>query len=124
MKALTLAIFIVASFLARGTALAEQRVGGPGAKPLRMGQADANTFVGIISDSFCGARHKLPDKSAEECTRTCQRKDAKYVLVAGEKIYELNGHNNDLGYLAGQKVRVTGTLQRNTIEVSSVNATE
>lgn len=124
MKAPTLAIFIAASSLALGTMLAEQRAGGPGPKPLKMGQTDANTFVGIVSDSFCGPRHKLRDKSAEECTRTCQRKGANYVLVAGEKIYELNGHDSDLGYLAGQKAKVTGSLQGNTIEVSSVNTPE
>ncbi len=88
--------------------------------PMKMGRADANTFIGLVSDSNCGPRHKLRDKSAEECTRTCQRAGAAYVLVAGEKIYRLKGDANDVGVLAGQKVRVTGTLQGDTIAVKAV----
>jgi len=87
---------------------------------LKMGQTGANTFVGVISDSSCGARHKMMDKSAEECARTCQRAGAKYVLVAGETVYGLSGRNNDVSYLAGQKAKITGSLRRNTIAVSAV----
>ncbi len=91
---------------------------------MKMGRADANTFIGLVSDSNCGPRHKLRDKSAEECTRTCQRAGAAYVLVAGEKIYRLKGDANDVGVLAGQKVRVTGTLQGDTIAVSAIRPTQ
>jgi hypothetical protein len=87
---------------------------------LKMGQTGANTFVGMVSDSSCGARHKMMDKSAEECARTCQRAGASYVLVAGEKIYTLAGRANDLAYLAGQKVKVTGSARGNTISVTAV----
>jgi hypothetical protein len=87
---------------------------------LKMGQTGANTFVGMVSDSSCGARHKMMDKSAEECARTCQRAGASYVLVAGEKIYTLAGRANDLAYLAGQKVKVTGSARGNTISVAAV----
>lgn len=92
--------------------------------PMKMGRADANTFVGLVSDSTCGPRHKLRDKSAEECTRTCQRAGASYVLVAGEKLYKLRGDPNDVAVLAGQKAKVTGSLQGDTIHVSSINSTE
>ncbi len=93
-------------------------------KPLKMGQADANTFVGLVSDSNCGPRHKLRDKSAEECTRTCQRAGAAYVLVAGEKIYRLKGDSIEVGVLAGQKAKVTGRLQGNTITVDGIAPTQ
>jgi hypothetical protein len=86
---------------------------------LKMGQTGSNTFVGIISDSSCGARHKMMDKSAEECARTCQRAGAKYVLVAGEKVYGLRGRTNDVGYLAGQKAQITGSLHGNNIAVTA-----
>lgn len=91
--------------------------------PMKMGRADANTFIGLVSDSNCGPRHKLRDKSAEECTRTCQRAGAGYVLVAGEKIYKLKGNANDLAVLAGQKAKITGTLQGDMITVNGVAAT-
>jgi hypothetical protein len=87
-----------------------------------MGQAGANTFIGLVSDSNCGPRHKLKDKSAEECTRTCQRAGASFALVAGEKIYKLKGDHNDVAVLAGQKAKVTGTLHGDTITVSAIQS--
>lgn len=95
-----------------------QNVDAPTA--LKMGQTDANTFVGIISDSSCGPRHKMMDKSAEECARTCQRAGARYVLVAGENVYGLKGSTNDVAYLAGQKAKITGALKGKTISVTAV----
>jgi hypothetical protein len=92
--------------------------------PMKMGRANANTFVGLVSDRDCGPRHKMRDKSAEECTRACQRAGAAYVLVAGEKIYQLEGNSNDVAVLAGQKAKITGTLQGNTIIVNGVNTTQ
>ena len=91
--------------------------------PMKMGRADTNTFVGLISDSRCSARHKLENKSAEECTRTCQRAGSGYVLVAGEQTFRLKGETNDVAVLAGQKAKVTGTLQGDTITVSAVRPT-
>jgi hypothetical protein len=94
------------------------------AAPLKLGQAGENTFVGLISDASCGPRHKLRDKTAEECTRTCQRAGQPYVLVAGEKTYRLNGNSNDVGFLAGQRAKVTGTLDGDSIKVVSVAPTK
>jgi hypothetical protein len=91
--------------------------------PMKMGRASANTFIGLVSDSSCGPRHKLKDKSAEECTRTCQRAGASFALVAAEKIYKLRGHTIDVAVLAGQKAQVTGTLQGDTITVNAIQPT-
>lgn len=88
--------------------------------PMKPGQAGENVFIGLVSDASCGARHKMRDKSAEECTRTCQRSGQPYVLVAGEKVFRLNGQANEIGLLAGQKARITGRLQGNAIDVVSV----
>lgn len=92
--------------------------------PLKMGQHSSDTFVGLVSDTTCGARHKLKDKSAEECTRTCVRQGAGFALVAASKVYVLKGDTNDLGVLAGQKAKVTGSLDGNTITVSSIVPTQ
>ncbi len=88
-----------------------------------MGRADPNTFIGLISDISCGPRHKLRDKSAEECTRVCQRAGVSFALVAGEHTYQLKGDTNDVAVLAGQKAKVSGTLQGNTINVNAVQPT-
>jgi hypothetical protein len=89
-----------------------------------MGQRDDTTFVGIVTDSRCGAKHRMTDKSAEECTRACQRAGAAYALVAGEKVYILEGRHSDVSYLAGQKAKVSGTLSGRTITVDSVVPTQ
>jgi hypothetical protein len=93
-------------------------------KPLRMGRTNDNTFVGLVSCSACGAKHKMTDKSAEECARTCIREGSSYVLVAADTTFRLQGHANELGTLAGQKAKITGTLRGNTIKVDAVSATQ
>jgi hypothetical protein len=92
--------------------------------PMKMGQAGPNTFVGLVSDASCGPRHKMRDKSAEECTRACERAGSPYALVAGEKVYRLKGDSNDIAVLAGQKAKITGTLQGDTIAVTSAMPTQ
>lgn len=109
---------IAALLLVGGLSAAQQD------SPLKMGQHGNDTFVGLISDSACGPRHKLKDKSAEECTRTCVRNGAQYALVAGSKIYLLQGDTNDIAYLAGQKAKITGTLNGDTIAVATVSPTQ
>jgi hypothetical protein len=92
------------------------------AKPLRMGRTDSNTFVGLISDSSCGAKHKMTDKTATECARACVRDGAGYVLLAGDKSYPVVGHERELRVLAGQKAKITGSLEDGTIRVDQVSA--
>ena len=93
-------------------------------KPLRMGRTNDNTFVGLVSDSSCGAKHKMADKTAEECARACIRDGSTYVLVAADSTFRLQGHANELNALAGQKAKVNGTLRGNTIRVEAVSAAQ
>jgi hypothetical protein len=87
------------------------------------GSAPADqTFNGVITDSRCGARHrKNSGKAPAECTRTCVKGGAKYVLVDGEKIYDLQGDPAPLERLAGQRVTVVGDLEGTTIKVKTVS---
>jgi hypothetical protein len=87
------------------------------------GSAPADqTFNGVITDSRCGARHrKNSGKAPAECTRTCVKGGAKYVLVDGEKIYALQGDPAPLERLAGQRVTVVGDLEGTTIKVKTVS---
>jgi len=86
--------------------------------------ANAQTYVGRVSDAMCGAEHMEPGVTAADCTRTCVSKGAKYALVVGDKVYTLDGEDKaalaELDKLADQKVRVTGSLSGDTIQVSSV----
>jgi hypothetical protein len=86
--------------------------------------AKVQTFTGEVSDSMCGAKHMMENKA--DCTRTCVSKGSSYALVVGDKVYTL--HTNDkvaldqLNTLAGEKAKVSGTADGDTIEVSKVTS--
>jgi hypothetical protein len=80
------------------------------------------TFSGIITDLRCGARHTDTEKSAAECTRVCVRDGSKYLLVNGDKNYEITGDPAQISQLAGQRVKLTGALAAGTIKVTSAAA--
>ncbi len=85
--------------------------------------AAAEIYSGVISDSVCGARHtRYPNLDAVRCTRECVRTGGKYVLINGDKTYVLQGDFAELAQFAGQRARVTGTLQAETIKVSAINS--
>ena len=78
------------------------------------------TFVGAISDSMCGLKHMMPggDKA---CTEECVKGGSKYVLAdaAHGKVYQLSDQEKAKPF-PGAKVKVTGTLKGDTIEVKSI----
>jgi hypothetical protein len=83
-------------------------------------QPAGHTFSGMITDSRCGARHlRNSHQSPAECTRTCVRLGASYVLVDGDRRYTLVGGEDSLRRLAGERANVTGTRQGEAIVVSS-----
>ena len=88
------------------------------------GAGSGQTFAGMITDSRCGARHRMNSgKTSAECARSCVRHGAHYVLVDGEKIYALEGYPDQLEKLAGERANIVGILDGNTIKVTAV-ATE
>lgn len=78
------------------------------------------TLTGVVSDSMCGKTHMAKNKSAAECTRLCVQQGQKDALVVRQKVYVLQGHENDLNKLAGQHVTVKGSVSGDTLTVSSV----
>jgi hypothetical protein len=84
--------------------------------------AAAGDYTGIISDSMCGARHvKHPNLDSANCTRECVRTGAKYKLIDGDKSYFLQGDFAALAQFAGERAKVTGALEGDTIKVSAIN---
>jgi hypothetical protein len=85
--------------------------------------AKAETFIGEIGDSMCGAKHEMAGNAAE-CTRDCIKQGSKYALISGDKVYTLETTDkatlDQLDKLAGQKAKVTGSANGTTIQVSSV----
>jgi hypothetical protein len=85
--------------------------------------ATGESFTGVVTDDHCGARHDMgSDKSPSECAKACVHNGAKYALVDGDKMYALEGNPEDLARAAGLRVTVVGSLQGDTIQVSSVTA--
>jgi hypothetical protein len=92
--------------------------------------ADANhpapatqKISGVITDSKCAAKHaKNSRKSSAECTKACVRGGAKYTLVNGDKVYTLEGKQDQLERVAGERATVEGIVDGNTIKVASVSS--
>jgi hypothetical protein len=86
--------------------------------------ARKQTFTGEVGDAMCGKQHM--EGTPAECTRTCVSKGSKYALVVGNKVYILDAADKAalamLDQQAGKTATVTGTLDGDTITVSSVAA--
>src|SRR3982074_2659735 len=86
--------------------------------------APGKTFTGTVSDSMCGAKHAMSGDDAG-CTRACVSKGSKYALVVGDKVYTLETSDKavleTLDKQAGAKATVTGTVNGDVLEVSSVS---
>jgi hypothetical protein len=68
----------------------------------------------------------MMEGSAAQCTHECVSKGSKYALVVGSKVYTLDASDkaslDELNKLAGQKAKVSGTANGDTISVTSVAA--
>jgi hypothetical protein len=86
--------------------------------------AAKQTFTGEVGDAMCGKQHM--EGTPAECTRACVSKGSKYALIVGEKVYILDTADKaalaTLDQQAGKNAAVTGTLDGDTIHVSSVAA--
>ena len=79
------------------------------------------TYDGIITDTRCGAKHSATvGMSAADCTRSCVHSGEGFALVDGETTYRLKGDQAALKRVAGERVKVVGRLDGNTISVASV----
>ena len=85
------------------------------------------TFVGTITDDMCEradhSRMQMGSTDAE-CTRACvAQHGAAFVLFDGTNVYKLSDQKTSDKF-AGQKVRVTGTVdaKTKTIHVESISA--
>ena len=77
------------------------------------------SWTGTISDSMCGASHG--STPAKQCTTGCIKKGAKYVVVVGDKVYMIaNQDAAGLAKYAGDSVKLTGTMDGDTITVTKI----
>jgi hypothetical protein len=104
-------------------------VPGPGSgrpaqpSPIQSSVIPGQTYEGIITDAHCDAKHSAKvGMGAAECTRVCIHSGEHFALVDGDKTYTLEGNDAALKRMAGQRVKVLGTLSGQTISVASVGA--
>jgi hypothetical protein len=87
------------------------------------GSSAAHPFSGLITDEICGSRHDMGSgRTSAECANLCARKGAKYALVDGDKKFTLDGNQDDLAKLAGQRVNIAGILTGDNIKITSIGA--
>ena len=93
---------------------------------LQAASGKKQTFTGEVGDAMCGKKHMEEEGTPAQCTRSCVSHGSKYALVVGDNVYVLDTSDKaalaTLDQQAGKKATVTGVLDGNTIEVSSVSA--
>ncbi|HTS37543.1 MAG TPA: hypothetical protein VMH04_17840 [Candidatus Solibacter sp.] len=83
----------------------------------------AKTYRGMVTCTRCRAKHSAAmSRTATDCTLACVRSGAKFALIDGENVYELDGDMVVLKKVAGQRADITGVANGNRIAVSSVAA--
>jgi len=93
--------------------------------------AKAANFSGEIMDEACakGGGHesmfkKMGTNDAKACTAACVKMGSKYVLFNADKTFYVLSDQKKPAAFAGQKVEVTGTLNKatKTIHVTAIKA--
>jgi hypothetical protein len=85
-----------------------------------LAMAADETWTGWIADSKCGA--KAAHDGARECTIKCVKEGAKYVFVndADKKVYVVDAPEKVADH-AGHHVKVTGTVEGDTLKLTSID---
>lgn len=121
-------IILLATAIACGLALLIATLGAAAGASEREAAARQETpstteqaYEGMVTCSRCGARHSAAlGQTAADCARHCVRHGANFTLVGTDGTYNLSGDLSILGRLAGQRARVVGELNGNTIRISAV----
>jgi len=90
--------------------------GSPSTVPVRL-----QSFEGLLTDTQCGAKHSAAmGKAPADCTRACVHGGEQFALVDGDALYVIEGDLPMLKGAAGQRVRISGTLNGRKISATSV----
>jgi hypothetical protein len=74
-------------------------------------------LTGWITDEWCGARNANAEGAG--CAKACAKKGAELVLATEGKLYKLSDKELALEHV-GYKVTVKGTLEDDTLDVTSI----
>jgi hypothetical protein len=84
--------------------------------------ASTQTVTGVITDTMCGKDHTMMKVTPDsKCVSECVKAGSKYALYDGKTAYVLSDQKTPEKF-AGQKVKVTGTLDQKskTLQVESI----
>lgn len=117
--ACALALFIASLGAAAGVVVSDEST------QTSTASSEEQTYEGLITDTRCGAKHQPAiARSAADCARVCVHGGAQFALIDGDKAYVLDGNLQLLKRIAGQRARIVGSLNGNTITVSSMASGE
>jgi hypothetical protein len=92
---------------------------------MSFGAQKTTTYTGEIMDSHCAAMGNHGGKDAKTCTLGCVKGGSSFVLYDASKkaVYQLDDQMKPQAF-AGQKVKVSGTLDQatKTIHVTDIQA--
>jgi len=76
---------------------------------------------GVIGDSACGLSHKIAGGlGAAGCTRYCVTRGAHYILISGQRVYQLTGDPKLLDEFAGVPRTMIGHSEGNTFHLMAI----
>ncbi len=83
--------------------------------------ASAEEMTGYISDSHCGKAHNSPSEKNTACVNKCLGGGSDPVLVSNGKVMKFDADSKDKAKaLAGENVKIDGTMDGDTIKVNSI----
>jgi hypothetical protein len=83
--------------------------------------AFAESMTGYVSESHCAAKHSSPSAANTKCVQTCLKGGSDPVLVSEGKVYKIDAASKDQVVAhAGENVKIDGTLNGDTVTVSSI----
>jgi hypothetical protein len=86
--------------------------------------AMAEELNGYISDAHCGAKHHEVSEANSKCIAGCL-KNGDPVLVVGDKVMKLDADSaTKAKEFAGQNVKVTGSVDGDTVKITSIEGTK
>lgn len=112
--------YSLTALLAVGMLAGCSQQGGEQSEGGQSAYGGVHVFEGQISDSSCGATHKMPD--AKACTEGCVNGGDSYVLVVNGVVHPLEGNADEIKPFAGQTVQVSASMDGNTLHVVRISA--
>ena len=83
--------------------------------------AFAEELTGYISDSHCGAKHDTVSAANTKCINACLKGGSNPVLVSEGKVINIDAESRDKAVAhAGQKVKIDGTMNGDTVKIDSI----